>query len=327
MSISVRTWLRSVQLVLAATIICGDVGTTFAQRFVPGSGKKWEGIGDDFEDEDWQFVLNLPKSSKNIDHVVRAPSGYSTNDRLLESTYRGTPDLVERVPTPPGGLEGSKGALRLGTLHSGIPGHISYKMQQDDLIVNVQNRIGGFIQPSRHPSVVVRVWLPPFDEWEERTGSHFGFRAECSGWGIGEVEKKVGFLFNRRTVKKQERKYENYWPGFFIQFNRKEDTRAKEDSAVLIVRCDERGQDFIGPQVKPGWITLGMSFSTDGRVHYYAHEGVGDLRPQDHISSNYPYSSKADRFNTFFFNVVNQDNGRSWSTKFIVDDPTLYVNR
>jgi hypothetical protein len=31
--------------------------------------------------------------------------------------------------------------------------------------------------------------------------------------------------------------------------------------------------------------------------------------------------------NTFFFNIVNNDDGRTWSTKWIIDDPELYVLR
>lgn len=326
MVFSVRTWMRAFRLLMVTAIAAGGIDTVSAQGIVPGTGQKWEGVGDDFEDESWEFLLNLPKSSKNIDQVVRGPSGYSTNDRMLESTYRGTPDIVRRVETPPGGLPGSKGALLLQTRESGIPGQLSYKMQQDDLIVNVAGRIGGHITPDRQPSVVVRVYAPPFDEWEERTGSHFGFRIEASGWGVGEVEKKTGFL-NRKTVKVRDRKYENYWPGFFFQFNRKEDSGAAQDSAVLVIRCDDNGQDFLGPAITPGWWTLGMSVTAEGRVHYYARQGVENLRPQDHLASTFPYGSKADKFNTFFFNSVNMDDGKSWSTKFIIDDPTLYIMR
>jgi hypothetical protein len=283
-------------------------------------------VGDTFEDENWQYFPNLPKSSRNIDGRTRGPAGTSRNRRVLESTYRGTPDVVKRVPTPPGGLEGSKGALLIQSKVTGIPGRPSNEQQQDDLIFNVKGVLGS-VSTRRMPSVVVRVYLPPFDEWEERHGSHFGFRAETTGMIRKEVEKKKGFLFNRRTVTVWDTVHDAYWPGFFIQFDRKENTGKEEDSATLLIRGDNLGHEIVSRSMTPGWWTLGMSFSGDGQVHYYARPGVGDLRAQDHLTSQFPYSAKADYFTTFFFNTVNWDNNRNWSTPFIIDDPKMYLGR
>jgi hypothetical protein len=61
-------------------------------------------------------------------------------------------------------------------------------------------------------------------------------------------------------------------------------------------------------------------------VHYYAHAGVEPLTERDHISTQRPYGFTAQRMTTFFFNVVNMDDGRSMSTPWIIDDPTLYIN-
>ena len=44
------------------------------------------------------------------------------------------------------------------------------------------------------------------------------------------------------------------------------------------VRAGSYGQDMRGPKItETGWWTLGMSFTRDGRVHYFAHEGVEDV--------------------------------------------------
>jgi len=325
MSFSATNWIHSIKLMLVATICAGGVSSLEAQNFVPGTGKQVDRVGDTFEDENWQFILNLPKASRNIDGQTRGPAGTSRNRRVLESTYRGTADVVKRVPTPPGGIEGSKGALLMQSKVTGIPGRPSNEMQQDDMIFNVKGVLGR-VATSRNPSVVVRVYLPPFDEWEERNGSHFGFRAETTGMIRKEVEKKVG-LFRRKTVKNWDTVHDAYWPGFFIQFNRKEFTGQEKDSATLLVRGDKNGHEIVGRQMDTGWWTLGMSFSGDGQVHYYARPGVEDLRAQDHITSQFPYSAKADYFTTFFFNIVNMDNGRTWSTKWIIDDPKMYLGR
>jgi hypothetical protein len=68
-----------------------------------------------------------------------------------------------------------------------------------------------------------------------------------------------------------------------------------------------------------------MSFTPDGQVHYYAHAGVEDLTDNDFIMSSFPYSDRCLTFNNFFFNVANIDNGHSWSTKWIIDDPKVFV--
>ena len=73
-----------------------------------------------------------------------------------------------------------------------------------------------------------------------------------------------------------------------------------------------------------GWWTLGMSVTKDGKVHYFAKPGVDDLTEEDHIASHTPYNYRAEHLKTFFFNIVNGDNGRTWSTPMIIDDPRLY---
>ena len=78
------------------------------------------------------------------------------------------------------------------------------------------------------------------------------------------------------------------------------------------------------PLRQTGWWTLGMSFTPDGMTHFYASPGVDPLTERDHITTTKPYGHTAEMLNTFFFNIVSPDDGRSWSTEWIVDDPTLY---
>ena len=94
---------------------------------------------------------------------------------------------------------------------------------------------------------MVRVFVPPFEEWENRSGASFGFRTDC--WG-----KKRGKF-----------KQEQYWPGLFINFRSATDRRFSQDSAFLTVRADQRGRDIRGPEITPGWWTMGMSVTGDGR--------------------------------------------------------------
>jgi hypothetical protein len=287
-----------------------------AQVIVPGTGQRVTKVGDDFENEKWSYVFNLPKSSDENDKQQRLPAGRSANGRWYEGVMRGQPDVIRLVPTPDGGIPGSQGSLYLQSKQTGVPGYYSQTMQQDDLIVDVASRLGFSIPVSWSPNVVVRVFMPPFEQWERRTGPSFGFRAACQTHRMKQTGRFGGSSL----------KAETYWPGMFVQFQ-KGDGHSIPDSASLSVRAGPRGMDFFGPKItETGWWTLGMSFSPDGQVHYFAHPGVEDLTAADHITSQYPYSFRCESLDTFFFNVVSGDNG-SWSTPWIIDDPLLYYTR
>ena len=68
-----------------------------------------------------------------------------------------------------------------------------------------------------------------------------------------------------------------------------------------------------------------MSFTPDGMVHFYGHAGVEPLTAKDLLASKYPYGFKCETFQTFFFDIISPDDGKSWSTSWIVDDPMVYI--
>jgi hypothetical protein len=287
-------------------------------QLVPGTGMKLNQVGDDFEDENWKWVPNGAKASREQDEQVRSPTGFSNNKRWFESPKRGMPDHIVRVPTPEGGLPGSKGALKVQTLNSGVPGNNSYKMEQDDLIMACSSKVGA-IATGRNPSCVTRIYLPPFEQWENRSGSHFGYRIDLKTT-ITETEKK--FLFTST-----KRKQEDYWPGYFIEFHSSHDGKFKEDEAILLIRGNNLGHEVKSLKMTPGWWTLGMSVTGDGRVHYYGKQGTDNLTAADHLYSSFPYGYQAEYFATHFFNSCNQNDGKTWSTPIIIDDPAIYTTR
>ena len=92
------------------------------------------------------------------------------------------------------------------------------------------------------------------------------------------------------------------------------------------MRGDRLGRDVRSLDInEPGWWTFGMSFSEDGQIHYYAHKGIAELTADDHLMSSFPYGERCTAFNNFFFNVANMDNGHTWSTPWVIDDPKIYV--
>ncbi len=306
--------------IVAAQFTTESVEAAPHRGVIPGSGTWIEYVGDDFEDTSWGFINNFPKSSREQDTRLRSPTGRSTNGRWIEGPERGQPDHMQVVPTPEGGLEGSHHALSIRTLNSGIPGYNSYDVQQDDMIANCISRLGMSIPIADTPSVVARVYLPPADEWENRSGPHFGFRISAS---TTTTEQSGGFFGGR-----SETKAEPYWPGIWIHFRSKNNRKVEEDSAFLTVRGNRQGRDVRMKNISVedfGWWTLGMSVTPDGMVHYFASQGVDDLTAADYLTSQFPYSFRAERFRTFFFNACNKNDGKTWSTPFVIDDPRLYL--
>lgn len=293
---------------LALVALAATPGLALADKpFVPGSGEHVYQAFDDFEAEDWSYTLNLPKSSYEQDDNQRAPGGFSKNKLWHEGAKRGTPDVVKRVATPPGGIEGSAGALLMQTRLSGVPGRTSGQQQQDDLLLKLDRRLGRSIPVTWRPSCTVRVYLPSWEQWEQRSGSSFGMRTDCRG-RIPEGEVAA------------------YWPGMFLLFHKADGKKVATPYAQLTVRANGNGQDIRSVKIdEPGWWTLGMSFTPDGQIHYYASEGVDDLTEADHLISGFPYNYKCLALDNFFFNVANWDNGQSWSTPWLIDDPRVFV--
>jgi hypothetical protein len=311
----------AMRTIIAFLSVCWltPIGSSFAQQgnFVPGSGVELANVGDDFEDPEWTYIYNNPKSTEENNNQQNQPIGKSANGRWYEGAKRGQPDLVQRVETPPDGLPGSTGALMLRSLYTGIPNRPSMKMQQEDFILNVQYRSGGPIAISKEPSVTTRVFLPPTDQWERRSGPQFAFRVAL------ETTKKTPGKFLGIGSKTEN---EVYWPGLFICMDAKEKTRQDEDRIYFRIRSNGQGGDMMGPEITTtGWWTLGISISSNGAVHYYAKPGVEELTGQDYISTQYPYGYRAERFRSAFFNVINSDNGRDWTTTWIVDDTKVYL--
>ncbi len=307
-------------IALAASAFGADV-IRLSTALVPGTGIKIDEMGDDFEADDWKWYPNGPKASRNLDRKERLPGAVSENELWFESTYRGRPDLVRRVGTPLGGARGSRGSLLIRTLHSGIPGRTSKTSQQDDLIFGGGSRFGTSIDIRHRPNFQVHVYLPPWKYWDNITDTSLGIRCDVEGRPWKTLTRK---LFTNSISSRQQ----TFWPGFFIQFNSPDDKRYgfTEPSALIIMRADERGQDVVGPEIKkPGWWTFGMSFTTDGRVHYYASPGVDRLTPRDRIGSFFPYSNRVSKFNSFFFNVISRNDAKHWSTPWVIDNPYVFA--
>ena len=144
-------------LLAACGMTFGGIAPAMAAGLVPGTGQILDIVGDDFEDPEWTYNFNSPKASVDLDENSRLPSGRSKNGRWRENIDRGQPDVMKRVPTPEGGLEGSAWSLLMASKATGIPGKLTRKGEQDDVFMSVNARIGRYIPVAQGPSVVVRV--------------------------------------------------------------------------------------------------------------------------------------------------------------------------
>lgn len=290
-------------------------------QVVPGTGNLLN--YDDLEDVNWGYSHNFPKSSKEEDENIRYPLGASNNRMWSESPKRGAPDVVKRTETPPGGLPGSTGSLYFRTRDCGIPGQPGNKQAQDDFVLSARPCGVGY-----SPNYVVRVYLPEFKDWEQRQGVSFGIRAGMQGMMTKDKPASLGKRLFRGKKTESVSEMEPYYPGFFIAFNPVAANPAyKEDHAQILIRSDGNGHEVAGPKItQTGWWTFGMSVTSDSRCHYYAHAGIADLKASDHLYSSLPYGIRGDHFNTIFFNVCSADNGSSWSTPWIIDDPKVFYS-
>lgn len=296
---------------------------------VPGTGTKIDYVGDDFEESDWRFVHNMPKSSQELNKRDNKPLAYSVNWRWSEGPERGQPDYLQAIDTPPNGLPGSARALQITTIRSGAAGVDTDDVQQDDLILNVASRIGSKITASEIPSCVVRVFLPDAALWEDRTGPHFGIRLGVRTTAEKPRGGKLPFAKAMQNLPFGKSMQEvPYWPGIWIHFKSETSRGVDQDSAFLTIRSDAKGRDIrskVIPADQFGWWTFGLSVSGDGRIHYFAKPGVEDLTLADLLTSQYPYDYIAEHMNSFFFNICNHNDGRTWSTPFAIDDPEVFV--
>lgn len=303
---------RQFTLAAATALLASQAGAQSASSVpVPGTGLKIEKAGDNFEDPEWKWYAHAPKSSDEQDKKQRLPAGESKNNRWFEPIMRGQPDMVKRIKTPAGGVEGSEGALYLASIYPGIPGSPSGKVEQDDFCANVPEVMGGLTPISWQPNCMCRVYVPPVDKWENRVGASFGYRV-----GVRATHNK------KKTNDKEE-----YWPGMFFRMENKVVENQTKRVMRVQVRANEYGQDVPGPVIEePGWYTLGMTLTSNGAVHYFFRPGVEALTAENRIASHYPYGYRIAQFETFFFNTLCRDTGRTWSTPWVVDDAFLYLS-
>ena len=251
---------------------------------MPGTGTKIDYVGDKFEEADWGFVHNMPKSSKELNERTYGPMAYSMNRRWAEGPERGQPDSLK---------VDSHAARRSAGQHAGVADH--------DVAVRHPGR-----QFQRRPARRFdheRCLANRFDDSRRASCRTVSCESICPTRSCGKIDPGPHFgirLGVRTTAEKPreglfaigtEMKNEPYWPGIWIHFKSETSRGVEKDSAYLTIRSNSRGGDFRSKEIPVeqfGWWTFGMSISGDGQIHYFAKPGIEDLTMDDHITSQFP---------------------------------------
>jgi len=198
---------------------------------------------DYFEDTSWSYN---PQTEEFYKKLWRGGSG------------RGIPELLKRVTTPTGGKDGSKYALEICTNETEI--YKDKNLTQEDLLTAEYEQIlKRKLTRADQPVFIVRVWLPPFDQWGDQRS--FGFRHESFlENGVKDQHYSTIWLVYDRSMK----------PKPFFKYR---------------IGTNELFYEVYDPRLieQDGWWTIAIAFDKNGFCHYYAHPGVGDLTEKDEM--------------------------------------------
>lgn len=255
---------------------------------------------DDFEDIKWNYNYQNHMSSNKL---WRSGSGF------------GEPELLARVPTPDGGINGSAGALEIRTNNIELfdngssPGHRSMeKLLTAEYKKNSEHRI----TRANRPVFIVRVWLPPFNLWIKENSKedyyNFGFRHEA---------------FPKNGDK--------YYPSLWLHYDNSLSQPWFRCRIFPIGTKKPLVDIAIVPIRQPYWWTLAVAFDEDGIDHYYARPGVGIPTEKDEIFNATQFRTRygiatpsMDYVLYSFFHLGYPEAGNA-SPPFVIDDYELWI--
>jgi len=211
-------------------------------------------ICDDFEDENWKY-----DRTNNIDSRYYSANGFwwgPDGKKGSDSSNRGDPAIVERIPTPKGGKIKSTGALKIGT---NIPDDDNRPTQDDFCTIGYEDILKCKLVRSDQPVFVVRVLLPPFNTWGEYYS--FGFRQSARSDNTPKSYYPSIWLYKNPELQTDAGSY--ILPGTYLAF------RIFSLEGLKPIPYPE-----FYPIKQYGWWTLAIAFDENGVCSYYAYPGT-----------------------------------------------------
>ena len=160
--------------------------------------------------------------------------------------------------------------------------------------------------------------MPPFEKWEQRTGASLGWSCErdrLRSAGRRRLARTPQTELVHRPYQTAGSGVDNFYPGMFIQFNSKKTTGKEKDSAIFIIRGNSYRTGLSGTGItEPGLVDAGhvVHARRPGALLRQPRRRRPDRR-RPHLLALFVWRD-GHRVNTLFFNVVNIDDGRTWST-------------
>jgi hypothetical protein len=261
---------------------------------------------DDFEDADWHYDYQR----------------HTCYRRFWRTDHRGEPKLLKRVTTPDDGKQGSTGALEIRTQALDIRTNKYYSdeeikafrrprpagpdfsiLTQDDLLTaEFAKKLGRKLTRADQPVFILRIWLPPFEQWIKG----------CNN---------LGFRHAPRSNKSGE-----YYPSIWLH-------DSPDTGPRFVFRIGTGvALDGVGEPIKqPGWWTLALAFDEEGIGHYYARPGVDLPTGKDRMfdttrfrTANGTDNPTMDHVGYGFFSLAVPNDGKT-SPRFVIDDYEVWV--
>lgn len=244
---------------------------------------------DDFEDKDWHYDYQKHVCYRGF---------WRTDDR-------GEPDLLKHVDTPIGGKVGSTGALEMRTNQNDN----DRDPTQDDLLtVEFKDKLGRELTRADQPVFIVRVWLPPFDQWNIGL-TIFGFRQTARLNDNSDYYQSIWLAHN------------GHKPLFFLR-----NGIAYPNGTQVAFNDDRR---YIVTQ--PGWWTLAIAYDEKGAGHYYASPSTDSPTERNRMVDTTQFrtiggidSPFMDHMGYSFFSL-GYPGEEKISPRFVIDDYEVWV--
>lgn len=181
--------------------------------------------------------------------------------------------------------------------------------QKDLLTAEFEEKLGRKLNRADQPVFVVRVWIPPINQWAK--DCDFGFRHAARSKRLITSQNTTG----------------DYYPSIWL-------TNHPHTGARFFFRIGydmQRAPDIRGGPIKePGWWTPALAFDENGVGHYYTSLGVDLPTEEDEMLDTTKFeiangTSPVMDYVGYTFFTLGYPTGIEITPRFVIDDYEVWV--